>query len=296
MKKSFDKLGLNIPNYFLIKNLHDLKKNINYIKKAIIKPVDSRGARGVYVINKKENNLKKLFNNSIKYSPSKKLILEEFLEGPQLSTESIILNNKVLTVGVSDRNYEYLNRFKPHVIENGSDMPSKFEGKFLNKINNIIKKICLHLNIKNGTIKGDLVISNNKIFIIEAAIRLSGGYFSSHMIPHSSGINLIDLAIKIHLKKKLKLKRIKKKSFVTQRFLFTNPGKVKKIIIPKWIKNSKNIILFECNIKKGSFVKKITNHTDRIGQVIVKANSKNKAIKLAIKICNSVKIKNYSNS
>ena len=51
-------------------------------------------------------------------------MIEKYIEGPQLSTESIIINGKCYTIGFSDRNYEYLNKFSPYIIENGGDLPS----------------------------------------------------------------------------------------------------------------------------------------------------------------------------
>ena len=290
MKKKFEEIGVLIPKFHLIRNIKDLKNKVYHFKTSIIKPVDSRGARGVFIVDK--NNLVNLFNSSIKHSLSKKLILEEFLHGPQLSTETIILKSKAFTVGVSDRNYEYLEKFKPNVIENGSDMPSKFQTKYLNKINNLMQKIAIKMGIENATLKGDLVIHKNKIFIIEVAVRLSGGYFSSHMIPTSSGVNLLDVAIKMHMQENILNSdiKLKNKNFVSQRYLFFDPGKIKKVKIPKWIKKSKNIILFENILKKNYVIKKITNHTDRVGQVIVKANKKSEAIKIAKKICESISI------
>ena len=290
MKKKFEEIGVLIPKFHLIRNIKDLKNKVYHFKTSIIKPVDSRGARGVFIVDK--NNLINLFNSSIKHSLSKKLILEEFLHGPQLSTETIILKSKAFTVGVSDRNYEYLEKFKPNVIENGSDMPSKFQTKYLNKINNLMQKIAIKMGIENATLKGDLVIHKNKIFIIEVAVRLSGGYFSSHMIPTSSGVNLLDVAIKMHMQENILNSdiKLKNKNFVSQRYLFFDPGKIKKVKIPKWIKKSKNIILFENILKKNYVIKKITNHTDRVGQVIVKANKKSEAIKIAKKICESISI------
>lgn len=293
MKKKFKKLGILIPKFHLIKNLNDLVNKIDKYKTSIIKPVDSRGARGVFVIEK--NNLKNLFKNSIKYSLSKKLILEEFLEGPQLSTETIILKGKAFTVGVSDRNYEFLKRFKPNIIENGSDMPSKFQKKYLNKINNLMQKISINLGIENATLKGDLVIHKNKLFVIEVAARLSGGYFSSHMIPASSGTNLLKVAIKMNMQENITINDInlENKNYVSQRFLFFNPGKIKSIKIPKWIKKSNNVILFENNLKKNYNIKKVTNHTDRVGQVIVKAQKKSDAVKIATKICREISISTF---
>ena len=49
------------------------------------------------------------------------------------------------------------------------------------------------------------------------------------MIPKSSGINLVELAIKIHLGEIIDLKSIKDKhtKFVTQRFFFQNLVKLR---------------------------------------------------------------------
>ena len=66
--------------------------------------------------------------------------------------------------------------------------------------------------------------------------------------------------------------------------------KVSNIIIPNWIKKSKNVIFFDLNIKKGSVINKVTDHTKRIGQVIVKSKNRSKSIFLANKICKEINI------
>jgi hypothetical protein len=46
-------------------------------------------------------------------------IIEKFLKGKQISTESILYNKDSITPGMIERNYEYLKKFRPFVIENG---------------------------------------------------------------------------------------------------------------------------------------------------------------------------------
>ena len=52
------------------------------------------------------------------------------------------------------------------------------------------------MNIQNGILKGDIVIEKNEPLVIEVAPRLSGGYFSTHEIPMSTGVDLLGLALK----------------------------------------------------------------------------------------------------
>ena len=51
-------------------------------------------------------------------------MVEQYLDGPQVSTESIVIDGRCFTPGFSDRNYEYLERYAPFFIENGGDLPS----------------------------------------------------------------------------------------------------------------------------------------------------------------------------
>ena len=52
-------------------------------------------------------------------------MVEEFLEGQQYSTESIIMDEKNVTVGFAERNYEFLEELSPYIIENGGQQTSK---------------------------------------------------------------------------------------------------------------------------------------------------------------------------
>ena len=55
----------------------------------------------------------------------KNFLIEEFLEGDQVSTESIIYKNKIYTPGIVDRKYSDTIKFLPQVLENGATVPTK---------------------------------------------------------------------------------------------------------------------------------------------------------------------------
>ena len=50
--------------------------------------------------------------------------------------------------------------------------------------------------MKYGPIKGDLVIYENKVFIIELAARLSGGFLCTYDIPLAYGVDFVPLVAK----------------------------------------------------------------------------------------------------
>lgn len=295
-KKEF-KNHLNIPFFKKIKNFSQLNHLVKSNKKKfIIKPVDNSGARGVILLNNK-TNLRWAFNYCIKYSKKKHLIAEEYIEGPQLSTEGIVHNGKYVHLCSFDRNYEFIKKYRPFVIENGGSTPSKIGDKYIFEINKILSKVSKKLKLKNATLKGDLVINNNKIYLIEVATRLSGGWLSSITIPHSTGVNIVEYVINNSLGIGSDIKKFfpKYKKNIVQRYLFPKEMRIKSIKFKNksFLKN-KNIISFKIFKNKSKLNEKIDSHASRIGHVIVKSSNKKKGILLVKKIINNVKVNYYS--
>jgi biotin carboxylase len=292
MKDAFASCKLPVPWYTEIKSeneLAELRKKKYF--PLVIKPVDSRGARGVLKL-ADDIDLKWAYKYALNESPTSRIMVEKFMPGPQVSTESLIVNGISHTIGFSDRNYEYLDLYFPHFIENGGQLPSFLNINVQHSINNLIEKAALSLGIKNGVIKGDIVITDGKPYIIEVAARLSGGYFCTHEIPLNTGINFVELAIKQSLGDTIFVKDLQKKinNPVAQRYIFPKPGKVVDINIPDWINKDEEINFFEVRIKKGDTVPKTQNHPSRSGVVITTSNTVDAAIKKAEKVISSVKI------
>ena len=147
----------------------------------IIKPVDSRGARRIAYHSR--DGLGLGIDTALGYSPTNRVMIERYLDGPQISTEALVIDGKVYTLGVSDRNYEFLEKYSPHIIENGGSLPSNLPPRDLGKVVSVFEKTAGALGIQNGVIKGDMVLHGGEPFILEVAARVSGGYFCSHEIP-----------------------------------------------------------------------------------------------------------------
>ena len=141
-----------------------------------------------------------------------------------------------------------------------------------------------------------MVLSNQNPYIIEVAARLSGGYFCSHEIPLNTGVNFVGNAIKIALGEDIKREELKVKSNnpITQRYLFPKPGKVIKIEIPKWVGESKSVIMCEIRVKVGEIVPEVTQHPSRAGVVICRGSNLMEAQQTAKKVVDEVLIETVS--
>jgi len=292
MKLAFAKHGLPIPWFKKITSIDQLKETIqeHKDKEFVLKPVDSRGARGVIRINK-DSNLTFAFNFSIKYSKAKELILEEWLEGHQLSTESVIWDDSYALCGVADRNYSNLDKIYPHVVEDGGETPSIFSPQINGELNDLIYKAANAIGLKRGTIKGDIVLTHKGLYIIEIAVRLSGGYFSTTTIPQVYGNDLIkaSLDISLGIRPEFNQFSLKPIQYQANRFLFLKPGKIKKVDIDLSNFKKKIIKKYVLYVNKGDIINKITNHTERAGMVLCIGNNPTDVKEECIAIINAVK-------
>ena len=291
MKFALQKNSLLVPNFVEIKNKNDLHKKILNFDNAVLKPTDNRGSRGVILLNR-NSDIDKMYDYSIKFSRNKKLILEEWISGAQLSTESLVISGKTYLCGIADRNYSNLKNTFPHVVEDGGETPSKYYPKIKNKLQKILDLVATSLELKNGVIKGDIVLKNNDLYIIEIASRLSGGFFSTITIPLVYRINLIEKAILLSLGQKPvpPPNQLKNYCFQANRFFFPKPGIVKKIIKPNVQNLPKYVKYFELNTKIGDKIIPIANHPMRNGSVLVTGKTRRDAILHAEKIRGLVKL------
>lgn len=166
----------------------------------VIKPVDSRGARGVVRLSGlSPSDMRLAIDEALAYSPSKTAVLEEWLEGPQFSTETVMVNGLSFTPGFLDRNYSRLDEFAPYVIEDGAEGPSQVVTELVEA------QICRYVEMAAKAIvgnhscivKGDVVLMPQGPAIIELALRLSGGYMSSVLVPSITGYSLVVAAAKL---------------------------------------------------------------------------------------------------
>ncbi len=257
----------------------------------VIKPVDSRGARGVQLI-ESEDQYRGAYKLARRESPTGRVMVEQYLAGPQISTETLIDRGVCHTLGFSDRNYERLLYTRPFMIENGGDAPSQLSGAEQRDVTKTAEQAALALGIDTGVAKGDMVMTAEGARVIEIAGRLSGGYFSTAQIPLATGVNFVRNAILLALGESLDPARlvVTKKRGVAIRYLWPAAGKIKSIAGLERAKNRSGVEMLSLAIKPGDTILPVTNHTQRAGFVIATGTDKMHAVRCAIDALNAISI------
>src|SRR3990167_5066903 len=111
----------------------------------LVKPVDSRGARGVRFYD--ETNYRQAFTEALEWSHERMIIAQKHIPGMQLSTESVVYDGEESMTSVFRRNYDRLREFHPYIVEDGGE---SMEPTSLNRnINKLIERCCRVLGWDN---------------------------------------------------------------------------------------------------------------------------------------------------
>ena len=228
MKQRFAECGVPVPWFTAVETPQELKRLMaERGPNLIIKPVDSRGSRGVQRLSHVDD-LTKAFLFARSHSPTQRVMVEAYLPGPQVSTESVVVDGACYTPGFSDRNYEFLDKYAPYFIENGGDLPSRLPADIQERIKEVQGQAAAALGVTRGTVKGDIVVHDGKVYVIELAARLSGGFFCTQEIPLNTGVDFVGCAIKVALGENPSAEELtpKYQKCVTQRYAFPKAGTV----------------------------------------------------------------------
>ena len=255
----------------------------------VLKPADSRGSRGVIRLSD-INKCREAWHFSKNYSNSGQLIIEEWLEGDQLSSESIVCDWDSHLAGLADRNYSRLDELHPFIVEDGGETPSKYSPDINDDIDALMTQAAKAIGLKKGVIKGDIILTAKGAYVLEIAPRLSGGYFSTDTIPRVYGYSIIDQLINIALGDKPNLPQypLKEKCYQANRFVFLKPGIIESIDHQKI--DDDEIVFNQLSVHIGDKISQIDNHTKRAGMVMAVSDSRKLAISKCEKALDGIRI------
>lgn len=195
MRKRLKEHGVPCPDYFECWTEEEALANFRKLTPpVVIKPADNMGARGVSRADT-EADVRRAFAFAKDATPSGEVVLEEYMEGPELSIDALVYDGKIHITGIADR----LIAFPPYFVETGHIMPTNLpEAKIAGAVE-VMRQGIHALGIDIGAAKGDIKITPRGPMIGEIAARLSGGFMSAYTYPYSTGVDLIGNAIRIAL-------------------------------------------------------------------------------------------------
>jgi isopentenyl diphosphate isomerase/L-lactate dehydrogenase-like FMN-dependent dehydrogenase/biotin carboxylase len=195
MRRAFQDAGVPQPDFRGVWEKDEARQAADQLGyPLVIKPADNMGGRGVRKL-EDPDDLDVGFENAKEMSTRGELIIEEYLEGEEFSTDSLWFDGELVHQVIADRIIEK----EPHFVEMGHVLPSQKPEDIQMEILDMAKTAAEGLGITMGAAKGDIKMTEDGPKMVEMAARLSGGFMSGWTYPLATGRSIIRDAIKIAL-------------------------------------------------------------------------------------------------
>jgi biotin carboxylase len=194
MRLQFARKGVSTPKFLQTGPEYDP----NFTKldfPLIVKPVDRSGSRGVTKVND-ENSLGKAILRACDLSFKKKAIVEEFIDGDEVSVEAISWKGEHFILSITDK----VTSGEPYFVEIAHHQPSNLPENIKERIKEETIKALHSLNIKFGASHTEIKVNQKgEVFLIETGARMGGDFIGSDLVRLSTGYDFVRGIIEIAL-------------------------------------------------------------------------------------------------
>lgn len=276
MIEAFDVAGVAHPRFKVIKNIQELNLNdIDLEFPLITKPTDNSGSRGIMLVETLEE-----LENAIKYSSKNgrngEVIVEEYMHGPEVSVELMVIDGVPHVLQVTDK----LTTLAPHFVEIGHSEPSRLSKHDREAVAELACEAALAVGIENGAGHAEIILTRKGPKMVEIGARMGGGCITTHLVPLSTGIDMTRAMINIALGEKADIDQKYEKGAAI-RFIIPPIGKVIAIDGEDEAKRIDGVQVVEIQCKVGQVLSELESGASRIGYVIAQAETP----EMAVSIC-----------
>lgn len=260
MRQAFAEKNINSPKFVTLDKCTDFVNGLEL--PVIVKPVDRSGSRGITKI-EDFAMLSDAINSALDDSFSKRVIVEEFVDGMEVSVESISWYGKHYILAITDK----ITTGSPHFVELSHHQPSTLSLLVQAKIKEETMKVLDALDIKFGASHSEFKItSQDEVFVIEVGARMGGDFIGSHLVQLSTGYDFIQGVIDVALNQFVEPKTSEKMSSGVY-FLCEET----KNLLPYFERDNDFDLEKEIQNEK---LKNVTSSNDRSGYLIYQSSKK----------------------
>ncbi|KGO89066.1 ATP-grasp domain-containing protein [Flavobacterium suncheonense] len=193
MRKAFAAQCCAIPKFAVVTEWEREVPSLHF--PVIVKPADRSGSRGVTKV-LSADALESAITYAIQESFSGQALVEHYIEGAEVSVETISWNGSHYILAITDK----VTTRAPHFVELAHHQPSQLPSDIQEKIKIETLKCLDALDIKNGAGHSEFKITpDGEVFVIEVGARMGGDFIGSHLVALSTGYDFVKGVIDIAL-------------------------------------------------------------------------------------------------
>ena len=268
MKKVFNAAGIPTAKHTVMAHFDEaLLEGMEF--PLIVKPVDCNSSKGV---KRTENTdeLKAAVEAAIGYSRTNTAIVEEFIDGEELSADVYVENGVAHLLSVSS--LDKIGNNDKFVIFRGRYSEEK-TALVHDLIRGIAQKIADAFGLKDSPMLIQLITDGKRAFVLEFSARTGGGV-KFQLIRKASGFDVIAAVIDLTLGKKPHVdKASPENKFILNDFIYCKPGVFDRVEGFEELKQQGVLSEYSVYKWRGAVFDTIENSGDRIAGFTVQADT-----------------------
>lgn len=285
MIKAFEAHGVEHPWYFVARDKTAFEEVLAQVTfPCIMKPTDNAGSRGVVLAHDIEE-LKNAYSYSEGESRGGAVIIEEYLHGPEFSIEVMVVDGEPHVLQITDK----LTTGAPHFVEMGHSQPTRQNEENQAKIRDLAIRACKAVGINCGPAHVEMILTKDGPKMVELGARMGGDCITTHLVPLSTGIDMVASTIKLACGEAVDLcPKIYKGSAI--RYFKTETGLIKEISGTEEAWAIDGVEEVSVVHQVGERAVEIGSSVDRIGFVIAQAETAEDAVHICEDALSAIKI------
>ncbi len=194
MRQCFMENGVPSPKFCLTEGANPkIVKTFRY--PVIVKPTDRSGSRGVEKV-EAVGELQPAIERACRESFQKKAVIEEFVEGREISVETISYRGQHYVLQITDK----VTTEAPFFVELEHHQPSSLPDDIKDRVKVIVLNALDALHIQYGASHAELKITKDgDIRVIEIGARMGGDFIGSNLVKLSTGYDFLKGVIEVAL-------------------------------------------------------------------------------------------------
>lgn len=227
MRKALEVAGVPIPKFLKVQNKDEYRNAVRqFVSPFVVKPADNSGSRGIVLVSDitDKMSVEDAYTYSQSFSRNGDVLVEEYMQGKEVSVETLSINGECHVIQITDK----ITTGAPHFVEMGHSQPTCFDEDTIEKITNVAIAANRAVGILDGPSHTEIIVTSDGPKIVEIGARLGGDCITTHLVPLSTGVNMVECCIKIALGEKPDIDhKFNKGSAI--RYLQQIPGEIKSI-------------------------------------------------------------------
>ena len=309
MRDRLKKCGVPIPEYYVAVDYEGFSDAVDRLDGyCIVKPADNAGSRGVVLLEcrslrmgKQEqarrfaayaDQFSELKKKTYEYSKSNSrngtVLVEEFMQGAEVSVEAMVVEGQPHILSITDK---YITP-PPYFVELAHCEPSRLDPQTQEEIRRVAEQAIKAIGIENAPAHVEIKVTEEGPKVVELAARLGGDFITSKLVPLSTGIDMVGASVLLATGEAPDLTP-KRQRGAAIHFLHApeaSEGVLAGITVPEMLYKEEGVEEIVIYKKPGDAVCGTHSSNDRLGHVITVGEAAEEAMRRGEQILSQIRV------